>query len=626
MKRRAKKIMSLMLAVSMVFASNTMAFGAETAEGTAKIEAATADEVINAYEPIDGDRHGNDDIDEDQYAQVPDNWGINSDPATWSTSTKIVSSNNYYYDGNDDCGCGYSSYTAWTVYSPISYFFNPVDYHLVDGEVVIPKENTEDQDAKKVTDNVIYRVIPAGNDTFVLVRVKGGSLGRKIDVIRWSSPEKKERITETLSDRYNGDEPIVRFSGRKNVNYQYDKKGNLIQKKGEIPEFDVDAVLIKRENGKNTLVKGLSVKNVSFANNLNASIPEVYENDRVDTYDSETGSGVMYKYGYELTVKDGEFAGIKYVGPDYKPQLTKDENKNFKGQPSFTVSFAVKGDAKKYKKNVKKAEKAVKEGSKDKLAKFNFEIAQLCIGDWKNDKGTTNLTVQVTGDSVSAAQLAFDKIGKEYHDKFKAAYKERHPLASDTTADYYAEDMVRYETVKVTPAEDKENTYEGVIKFKNAYLFVDKEVDKNIISENFAKYSQDYLTDTRLVVKNDDVKYLKFGKNKVNAKLILDTSVQTIFTPDGSETRGGTPVGKRNINYSYVKTSPKAGGNADVVLTSQTVTGTVFGDISFAVAKGQNDLTGAMTMRLKTDAHGDDTVVYGHYKDENNYTVESLDE
>ncbi len=624
MSRRTKKILSVVLATAMVFTMNSIAFAAKTS--------GTAEDVIEAYEPIDGGKHGSDTIDPDQYAQVPNNWGINSDPATWSTSTRILSTSSCYYNGGND---------DWTVYSPISYFFNPVSYHLVDGRIVVPKENSGEQDARKDDeDKVIYRVIPAGTDTFVLVRVSierpGGGyarmasgssssemlekmcFGEQVDVIRWDGPEKKNRVTETINSRYNGDEPVIRYSGLKNVNWSWDKdKKEYVKKKGEKPVFNVDAVLIKRADGKNTLVKGLSVKDIKFKNNVNATVPEVYRGVRVDSL--KDGSGTEYVNGYELTIKDGEIVSVKYVGPDFKAQLTKNENKNFKGQPSFTVTFDVKGDAKKYRKDVAKAQKQKIEGTKQTQTTFNFEIAQLNIGNWITDHASATIQVQVTGKDGDEIAEKLQTIIKNYVNAFKAAFKERFSFISDEAAEYLAEDCITGFNMVAYNETETEVTAKYEIKFNNAPMYVDKDIDSQQVSQNGAK------ADVQLFVKEDDVKNLKFGKNnKVSAKLTLTTSMQNIFADNGTKTENEDKVGTFTESSVYVKTSPKAGGKADVVLTSQTVSDSVFGDVPFAIAQGQNDLTGAVTMRKVTDAHGEEYVQYGHYKDENNYTVNSL--
>ena len=610
MNRRTKKVLSLVLATAMVFTMNTIAFG----EGAS----VTAEEVIDAYEPIGGGKHEGDDISREQYAQVPDNWGINSDPATWSTSTRILSTNDFYYSGAND---------EWTVYSPISYFFNPVSYHLVDGRIVVPNEYSSEQKAKKSDDDdVIYRVIPAGTDTFVLLKVKAqGQIGRKIDVIRWDNEEKKNRITETINDRYNGEEPVVQFSGLKNVDVEIDKEKNeLVIKKGEKPVFYVDAVLIKRENGKNTLVKGLSVKDVKFKNNVHASLPEEFGTERPLGKLDDNGSGTIYIYGYEFVIKEGKIVSVKYAGYDYKSQLTKTENANFKGQPSFTVKLDLKGDAKKYKKDVKKAEKYKLEGSKSTQTTFNFEIAQLNVGDWRKDKASVDLPVQITAETGEAAAEALNALVKKYRDAYAAAYKERFPVVNDGQVEYEAEHSVYAYTAELVPA-DKENTYNGIIYFRDYFMYVDKDVDARRVSNNGVPGCWPD-RDIQLFVHKDDVKNLKFKKNnKVSAKLALYTSWQKLFTDNGTETKDGVPVGTRTEAFSYVTTTDKAGGKADVVLTSQTLSDPTFGDIPFAIAQGQNDLTGAVTMRIVTDAHGDETIQYGHYKDENNYTVNSVE-
>ncbi|MCR4892576.1 MAG: hypothetical protein K5989_10405 [Lachnospiraceae bacterium] len=626
MMKRTRKLLSLFLAAAMVFSMNTSIFAEEVPVENPDVQAVGAEETaeaeLSAYEPIEGNRHGSDTINEDKYAQVPDNWGINSDPNNWPTATKIVSADTYY-DGNDEN-------VAWVVYNPISYFFNPVDFHLVDGEVVVPKENNYDQDAKKYkSDNYIFRVIPAGSDTFVLIAFQSlyMHLGQNVEVCRWSTPERKTRIIENINDRYNGDEPILEYNGLKKVNLEtkYNKKTGEyedVRKKGQYNSFLVEAVLIKRENGKNTLVKGLSVKKVSFKNNLNASFPEEYENVRHNSMDSE-GNGTLYDNGYELTIKDKRLSGVKFVGTDYKAQLTKTENANFKGQPSFKISFNVKGDAKKYSKDVKKAEKLKKEGSKDTQTTFNFEIAQLNIGDYKNDIISTTLSIEGKAEDTTKALEAVKAVVEKYRSEYKAELMERYPWFSDSFATSWAEEVVTYSNYNY---DSDEKSYSAIINFNYVFMYVDKEVDKEYVSQNNVPNSK-LGEDIKLEVKNDDIKNLKFGKNgKVSAKLALYTTNQSIFVADGSETKNKTKVGKYNKPFAYVKTTAKAGGKADVILSSQTVTDSVFGEIPFAIAKGQNNLTGAVTMRVKTDAHGDESIMYGHFKDEDHYTVESLDD
>ena len=75
--------------------------------------------------------------------------------------------------------------------------------------------------------------------------------------------------------------------------------------------------------------------------------------------------------------------------------------------------------------------------------------------------------------------------------------------------------------------------------------------------------------------------------------------------------------------YANVKTSGKAGGKADVFLKGLSVTDEVEGEIPVAVAIGQNNLTGAITMRNYVDNHGDEKVRYGHYKNDDYYYVDS---
>ena len=663
---------------------NTTVFAEEVAvDSVDEAVEATADAVevaVDAYEPIDGGKHASDKIDKEEYAQVPDNWGINADPKTWSLATKIVSTDKIYYagtyteyryyvygtwSGEDNAHQPinnkyfdlyitkdeeeYPSYSEiedeilatqpdgyavnsinrtinyvgpsvvdtskWTVYNPISYFFNPVSYHLVDGQLVVPKEAKNDA-KKSGAENVIYRVLPAGTDTFVLVKVTadGADLGQNVEVIRATkADDDSKREVEKINDRYKGDEPIITFSGLKAVNIERDDDNNVIEKKGELPVFDVDAVLIKRENDKNTLVKGLSVKKVTFKYNVNASLPEEYVNEKHDSV--KDGSGTIYRNGYEITKKNNVDESAKFVGTDYKAQLTKTENANFKGQPSFQVSFEVKGDAKAYSKDVKKAEKA----NKGADTTFNFEIAQLNIGDWKDDEATTTLTVTGSADTQGKADEAVAKTVKSYRDKYQAAYKELYAWATDATVKGWVDDEIKGQVTKYDP--DKKS-YTATITFTSVPMYVDKDVDAMMVSENGAQ------TDgNQLRVRKDDVKNLKFGKNgKVSAKLALLSTYQELFTPNGTETAGQTKVGKWDKPFAYVKTTSKAGGSADVILTSATVTDATFGEIPYAIAQGQNDLTGAMTMRIKTDAHGDDSIEYGHYKDANNFTVDSLED
>lgn len=67
--------------------------------------------------------------------------------------------------------------------------------------------------------------------------------------------------------------------------------------------------------------------------------PEIEENARVSDYEEGKGGSIYYN-GYRITLdKDDKLTGVEFLGPDYKSQLTKTENANFKGQPSFTVDF-----------------------------------------------------------------------------------------------------------------------------------------------------------------------------------------------------------------------------------------------------------------------------------------------
>ncbi|SKB84142.1 hypothetical protein SAMN06296386_106136 [Lachnospiraceae bacterium] len=116
MRIRNRRVVSFVLAASMVFTMSTATFAegvqsditekiaegadivaVDTGEETVGAENSNEPAAINAYEPIDGGKHYYDKITKEQYAQVSDNWGINSDPATWSTATKIVGVNTEYY-------------------------------------------------------------------------------------------------------------------------------------------------------------------------------------------------------------------------------------------------------------------------------------------------------------------------------------------------------------------------------------------------------------------------------------------------------------------------------------------------------------------------------------------------
>ena len=733
MKIRNRRMISLLLTVAVVFTMNTAAFaeevGPDTVDGISIEDA--ADAAIDAYEPIENEltkagKHEVDTIVSGQFCQVPDNWGINSDPATWPTATKIVSMDMAYYntqadvptgkyrysgtfwvkEGDDEraeerwfditldkymekdgfkrylcdeyferegsiddydyyCESTFKSAMGWEVFSPISYFFNPVDNHLLNGKVVVPVEK-QNSCQKSNDENVIYRVIPAGTDTFVLVKITGidgeyFDLGDHFEIIH-DPVSGNTRIKETINNRYKGDEPILRYSGLKYTekqNKKKKKKNKAAFKKGTYPIFEVDAVLIKRENNKNTLVKGLSVKKVKFKNNKSASLPEEYVNERISSVSTD-GSGTKYSdgsdgvcRGYEFTYKAGEeLSDVKYVGISYKDQLTNKENANFKGQPSFTVFFEAKGDAAKYKADIKKAQNAVKpDNNKEKMTTFNFEIAQLNIGDYRNDTYAPDdvidgfcYTFLGEANEVKMKEAVKERLEK-FREEYAADYRKKNPGKNDEEVREWVENNIWipkgtdedfYQYAPDGVHHDVENDlWIGCIYFsKSIPMNVDKEVDARVLRESDSFFGdrgkgQEY-SDIKLEVEDDNADNLEFGKNnKVSAKLVLTTTKQEFNIDTGlvaGTERERTPVFKVIKTKAREKTTDKEGGKADVVLTANTVTDPAFGEIPYAVAKGQNNLTGAITIRKHTDAHGDDTVRYGHYKDENTFWVESIED
>ena len=518
--------------------------------------------------------------------------------------------------------------SAWTVYSPFSYFFQDTYSHLIDGKLVSYAPQKEDT-------NYIYRAIPAGTDTFVLVRIGSSGRGTANDLfgvdigedftVLADSVDGKSRVEQKYNTRYNGDEPFITFTGLKNTaNPTFTKKGHLVIKKGEDPVFDVDAVLVKTENGKNSVVKGLSVKSVKFKNNVAASFPEDEANARISDYEAGKG-GSVYDNGYKITYdKDDKVTAVEFVGPDFKSQLTKEQNANFKGQPSFQVQFAVKGDAKKYSKDVKKASKA-------KEATFNFEIKQLNIGNCLGDKGSYAKEIPYTykQEEYEKAEADLKKTFESYVDKYADAIladNVSYPTINTKkkAIDVVSDNMVDCDGVRWYGADDSDeykNCYVGFINFNNVPLYVDKDVDAGIVKDGGQNIGY-----TRLTVQDDDAKNLKFsGSNKVSAKLTLDTTIQVERSDTDMETTGGDDVFVRKELVANVKTTNKAGGNADVFLKGLSLTDEVEGEIPFAVAIGQNNLTGAVTMRNYVNNHGDEEVRYGHYKDDENYFVNSVD-
>ena len=669
-KMRGRKLMSLLLAASMTLSMNATAFAEEveavsteeavtenafeTAEEAAGAEeeavtdesaeeatentsvheeTAGAEAEVEAYDPAD--KNKGDTIGEKDYASVPDNWRINSDPGTWDTATKIVSCNTYYYDEDNK---------VWEVFSPFSYFFNAEDTAVIDGKVV-GFEHT------KTDTKYVYRAVPAGSNTYVLLRlgvnnninaehgVANADLGESYKVFRWDSAEQKTRVLDDYNTRFNSDEPIVTYSGLKNVVETRDSDGNIVFKKGEIPVFDVDAVLVKHENNKNTLVKGLSVKNVKYKNNLNASMPARTTTARLNTIDdNRTGTRYLDNYNYEVKYTEGKVTSSSFVGPNWKSQLTKTENANFKGQPSLTVALDIKGDAKEYSKDIKKA-------MKGDAGTFNFEISQLNIGDYSSD--TVNNYVynyeyassDGNSDDKAAAKKEFATLYWGYVNQYAEAL-----IADENYTLYYGlkkEDVVDRLLVNTITNTNPYHIISGntsgpeynqtTKKFIDTITFVapayvNQSVDVAAVSNNSFWFNNDI----SLGIADNEAKNLKFGKkDKVAAKLNLVTSYQVDYADTGMVI--GKNEGTNNDNqkvFSYkklvsktIKTAKSEAkvGKADAFLKALTVTDDTYGEVKVAVVKGYNDITGSATFRLVADAHGDEEIRGGHYKDDSYY-------
>ena len=243
-------------------------------------------------------------------------------------------------------------------------------------------------------------------------------IGKDIKVFRYDPADKKHKtyVLDSYNTRYNSNEPSLTYNGLKFVNETLDKNNHTIFKKGECPVFDVDAVLVKHEGDTTKLVKGVSVKSVKFKNNLNATVVEDPTNERENSLD-DSGNGTAYINNYKLTLgkvdgNNGMITGVEFVGPDWKSQLTKTENANFKGQPSFTITVDAKGDAKEYASKIKKAVKG-------ENATFNFEIRQLNIGDY--EENTINVTKDFTYSSKEGSPEDLEKANaalKELYEKY----------------------------------------------------------------------------------------------------------------------------------------------------------------------------------------------------------------
>ena len=189
-----------------------------------------------------------------------------------------------------------------------------------------------------------------------------------------------------------------------------------------------------------------------------------------------------------------------------------------------------------------------------------------------------------------------------------------------------------------TEGSDTYKNFVGYIEITNAPMYIDQDLDVQQVSENgvdtdsvLLKIAGDGPDSDNDGIGDGDPKNLKFGKNnKVSAKLNLITSIQQDATDSGMTTTGYTPVvTNKELVSKVIKTSTNESkiGKADAFLKAITVTDDTYGygEVPVAVVKGYNDLTGSLAIRLWTDAHGDDQVRYGHYKDDTNFALNTAE-
>ncbi|MBO6133448.1 MAG: hypothetical protein J6P05_03845, partial [Lachnospiraceae bacterium] len=318
---RNKKLLAVILAASMAFSMNAFTFASEPeVQAATEIEVVGIDSVSSGFivssvsselSSVGNKEDKNDEnyeikatsskfigMDTEKYfSQIPSGWDVNSDPGTWSTATKIVSGN-----GSDGSG--------WTVYSPFAYFFGDDvgNNHIISGKLVgVDWEDDIDDE-----EEVVYKAIKAG-DAYVLVRY-----ATDVDLPEYYVKLREDKdgkiITDEINKRYNGNEPIVTYSGAKhaynNIFFEGKNVNPTKNKKNQDRDIYADIVLVKYDSSTKTtsIIKGLSVKDLIVKNDVAASVSA----DEIVT--PKTGAG----YDGYVEKKDGT---IEYLGFDSSPQL-----------------------------------------------------------------------------------------------------------------------------------------------------------------------------------------------------------------------------------------------------------------------------------------------------------------
>jgi len=252
MKLRSKKVLSLLLAASMVLGMNTIAFADDVAEVAATEEtaevAASTNGTFDHYDSIKG-------------------WGLDKDGnpvsvITYATNgAKKNALDNVVTITNVSDPISWNNYRGKNIIKTVLYGDNKNDEYL-NNKAKLPVSSTninaDVPGSKGENDyrNYYFDVVKVADGAYLFVSY--GLFGGELAYVAGQDEVISDEYTK---EKYANQIPIREWDGRK---IAYNKSGDNNATKSSIDALDVKVALVKYENGTLTELNGASVANVKI--------------------------------------------------------------------------------------------------------------------------------------------------------------------------------------------------------------------------------------------------------------------------------------------------------------------------------------------------------------------------
>lgn len=515
MKIRTKKVLSLLLAASMVLGMNTMAFGDEIAE----VAEATATEGAKVAATTAGSDNG---YGGGGFLQGSDGKFITT-VAYNPESSKKNAKNNLAVITNTTDPVSWNNLNGANLIATVLFGGEADDEYLNNTDKLKVSKNEIPEDSNFPNNIVwegqgynqtdwIYRSVPVDQSAGVYALVAYQLDDANNNYVKGEWAYQDETVAPYFDDAWIGNTsdrvskiPVATWSGR-TIGFNKNGEGKWDADKKNVKDIDVEASLVKFENGTVTELEDLDVKSIKWKDKKALKQASV----KLDTSKVEVTS--------KMKDDDGKIVeGAKFDVPEHEVIGTL---------PEFTIKVKAKNkDAKKYKKNFKNTvEKET----------FKIGIMQRAIEVWDpTDNGAIQAEFLTNGEG---RHYKVDPEGK----------KANEPIAASSNGDEFKE-MVK-----------DINTWYSDAGYAGSDL---KPGDGAIGGLTITKFDAKKSAKGTIVLKNAVVK-----KGKVQAGKTADVTLKKgkDYDFESGSLAGGETVYALDLkgdNYVYANSEPKASEN-----------------------------------------------------------------